>query len=589
MERLVLMKKNYRFILLMVTLLSIVLLSFSCSPKNPKASPETFDALLNDMFTNQVKQDTLTLNYSLAHPEDFGITESVISLGHYTLDEMKKSLVDAENNIALLNNYDYDSLTRDQQLTYDILKESLTLEKSSGNMLLYHEILGPTTGLQAQLPVLLAEYNFYTKQDIDTYIKLLPIIYDYFEEICAFERLKSEAGLFMSDKVADNIIDQCSHFIAQTEDNYLIEIFNDKISSYEGLTEIEVKSYKVANKNAVLNDVIPAYQLLINTLTDLKGTGKNEGGLSNFSKGKEYYEYLFRSNTGSSRPISEIIKMLDSSLATNLVTLNSLMTKDTNVYEEAAALSYPLTDPVEILEYLKSAIKKDFPECPDVNYNIKYVHKSLQEHLSPAMYLVPAIDNYKNNIIYINKNPDYNLDQIFNTLAHEGYPGHLYQSVYFRNTNPAPIRSLLDFGGYAEGWATYVEFYSYSLAGFSNNLAAFMEANMAANMALYCRLDIGINYEGWTISDTAEYLKDFGLTKSATVDLLYTTMIEEPALYPQYGIGYLEFMDLKKTAKEALMDNFNLKDFHKFLLDIGPAQFDIIADRMELWIKEQNN
>lgn len=589
MERLVLMKKNYRFILLMVTLLSIVLLSFSCSPKNPKASPETFDALLNDMFTNQVKQDTLTLNYSLAHPEDFGITESVISLGHYTLDEMKKSLVDAENNIALLNNYDYDSLTRDQQLTYDILKESLTLEKSSGNMLLYHEILGPTTGLQAQLPVLLAEYNFYTKQDIDTYIKLLPIIYDYFEEICAFERLKSEAGLFMSDKVADNIIDQCSHFIAQTEDNYLIEIFNDKISSYEGLTEIEVKSYKVANKNAVLNDVIPAYQLLINTLTDLKGTGKNEGGLSNFSKGKEYYEYLFRSNTGSSRPISEIIKMLDSSLATNLVTLNSLMTKDTNVYEEAAALSYPLTDPVEILEYLKSAIKKDFPECPDVNYNIKYVHKSLQEHLSPAMYLVPAIDNYKNNIIYINRNPDYNLDQIFNTLAHEGYPGHLYQSVYFRNTNPAPIRSLLDFGGYAEGWATYVEFYSYSLAGFSNNLAAFMEANMAANMALYCRLDIGINYEGWTISDTAEYLKDFGLTKSATVDLLYTTMIEEPALYPQYGIGYLEFMDLKKTAKEALMDNFNLKDFHKFLLDIGPAQFDIIADRMELWIREQNN
>ncbi|MDF2801803.1 MAG: hypothetical protein K0S61_1706 [Anaerocolumna sp.] len=581
------MKKNNRFILLMLTLLCFALLSFSCSPKNHKSNPETFDSFMNSLFTNQVKQDTLTLNYSLAHPENYGITEPVISLGHYTLEEMKRTLVDAENNLALLNNYDYDSLSTEQQLTYDILKESLSLENTSGDMLLYHEILGPTTGLQAQLPVLLAEYNFYTKQDIDTYVKLLPIIYDYFEEICAFERLKSEAGLFMSDKVADNIIDQCSHFIAQTDDNYLIEIFNDKISDYEGLTEVEVKTYKVANENAVLNDVIPAYQLLINTLTDLKGTGKNDGGLSNFPKGKEYYEYLFRSNTGSSRPIKEIIEMLDSSLATNLVTLNSLMTKDTNVYEEAAALSYPLTDPVEILEYLKSAIKKDFPECPEVNYNVKYVHKSLQEHLSPAMYLVPAIDNYKNNIIYINKNPDYNLDQIFNTLAHEGYPGHLYQSVYFRNTNPSPIRSLLDFGGYAEGWATYVEFYSYSLAGFSNNLAAFMEANMAANMSLYCRLDIGINYEGWTISDTASYLKDFGLTKSATVELLYTTMLEEPALYPQYGIGYLEFMELKKTAKESLGDNFNLKNFHKFLLDIGPAQFDIIADRLEPWIKEQ--
>lgn len=581
------MKKNNRFIILLCTLLGFALLFIGCSQKSQKSNPETFDNFLNDLFTQQVQQDTLTLNYSLAHPENYGITDPVISLGHYTLDEMKQTLIDAENNLAILNSYEYNSLTKDQQLTYDILKESLTLENTSGDMLLYHEILGPTTGLQAQLPVLLAEFNFYTKEDIDTYLKLLPMIYDYFEDICTFERLKSEAGLFMSDKVAENIIDQCSHFIAQTEDNYLIEIFNDKISTYEGLTDIEKKSYMVTNKNAVLNDIIPAYEHLIKTLTGLKGTGKNEGGLSNYPKGKAYYEYLFRSNTGSKRPMNEIIEMLDSSLATNLVALNALMSKDINVYEEAAALSYPLTDPVEILEYLKSSIKKDFPECPEVTYDIKYVHKSLQEHLSPAMYLVPAIDNYKNNIIYINKNPDYDLAQIFNTLAHEGYPGHLYQAVYFRNTNPAPIRSLLDFGGYAEGWATYVEFYSYSLAGFSKNLAAFMEANMAANMALYCRLDVGINYEGWTLSDTADYLKDFGLTKSATVELLYTTMIEEPALYPQYGIGYLEFMELKKTAKEALLEDFNLKEFHTFLLDIGPAQFDIIADRMETWIKEQ--
>lgn len=581
------MKKFNRYIVLLLTLICFALLSFSCSPKDTKESAINFDGFMNNIFTSQVKQDTLTLNYSLANPQDYGITEPVVSLGSYTLDEMKKTLVDAENNLAILNKYDYESLTKEQQLTYDILKESLSLELTSGNMLLYHEILGPTTGLQAQLPVLLAEYNFYTKQDIDTYVALLPMIYDYFEEICEFERLKSEAGLFMSDKVASNIIDQCSAFIKDTANNYLIEIFNDKISSFEGLSDVEIRTYKAANENAILNDIIPAYQLLINTLNGLKGTGKNEGGLSNLPKGKEYYEYLFRSNTGSDRPMKEIIQMLDTSLTTNLVALNTLMTNDINVYEEASALSYPLTDPVEILEYLKSAIRKDFPECPDVKYNVKYVHKSLQDHLSPAMYLVPAIDNYKNNIIYINKNPDYNLDQIFNTLAHEGYPGHLYQSVYFRATNPPPIRSLLDFGGYAEGWATYVEFYSYSLAGFSNNLAAFMEANMAANMALYCRLDVGINYEGWTLEDTASYLKDFGLTKSSTVDILYTTMIEEPALYPQYGVGYLEFMELKKTAKQTLLENFNLKDFHTFLLDIGPAQFDIIADRLNTWLKEQ--
>lgn len=581
------MKKYKRIVFLVLTILSVSMLAIGCSSKEQKLGSEDFDTFTTNLFTTKVQKDTLSLNYSLAHPEKYGITNPEITLGHYTLEEMEKTLLETENDLAQLKKFDYDSLTDEQKLTYDILKSSLSLELSSGDMLLYHEVLGPTTGLQAQLPVLLAEYNFYTKDDIDTYVKLLPKVYDYFEEICQFEQLKSKAGLFMSDKVADNIIDQCSNFIESTNNNYLIEIFNDKIANFEGLTELEKKNYMVMNENAILNDVLPAYRLLIDTLTSLKGTGKNEGGLSNFPKGKEYYEYLFRSNTGSSKPMSEIIKMLDGSLTKNLLKLDNLMTKDTQVYEEAASLSYPLTDPHEILEYLESAINKDFPTCPKVNYEIKYVHKSLEEHLSPAMYLVPAIDNYENNVIYINKNPEYNLDQIFNTLAHEGYPGHLYQSVYFRNTNPSPIRSLLDFGGYAEGWATYVEYYSYSLAGFNNTLASFMEANMAANMALYCRLDIGINYEGWTLSETADYLKDFGLTKSTTVDLLYTTMIEEPALYPQYGVGYLEILNLRDKAKEALGDNFNLKEFHTFLLDIGPAQFDIIENRMNTWIKNQ--
>ena len=129
-----------------------------------------------------------------------------------------------------------------------------------------------------------------------------------------------------------------------------------------------------------------------------------------------------------------------------------------------------------------------------------------------------------------------------------------------------------------------MEYYSYHLAGFSEDVADFLEANMAANMALYCRLDMGIHYDGWSLSDTAAYLKNY-ITDSTTIKLLYNTMIEEPALYPEYGVGYLEFMDLKENAEKSLGDQFVLKDFHKFLLDIGPAQFDIIADRMDNWIK----
>lgn len=578
-------KKKY---LVFVFMLFLVLSSVpGCSKGGKGTAPtEDFDAFLDRVFTAEVQRDTLTLNYSLANPENYGITDPKVSIGHYTKEYMEETLAASENYLTALKKYDYDSLTEDQKLSYDILKEDLELEASLGDFIQYSEGLGPTTGIQAQLPVLLAEYNFNRKEDIENYLKLLPQIYDYFKEICTFEKDKSAAGLFMNDEVADSIMDQCREFIKDKENNYLISIFNERVSDFKGLTKEEIKSYKAANKDAVLNSVIPAYELLIDTLTQLKGTGTNKEGLCHYEKGKEYYEYLIKVNTGSSKSIPELKKMLENSLSTNMLKLTGIMTKNPDVYDTVMSLKYSLTDPAKIIKYLKGAIKKDFPSCPEVKYSIKYVDKSLQDHLSPAMYLIPPLDSYDNNVIYINENPDYDLSQIFTTIAHEGYPGHLYQSVYFRSLNPPAIRNLLSFGGYAEGWATYVEYYSYHLAGFSDDVADFLEANMAANMALYCRIDIGIHYDGWSLADTAAYLKNY-ITDSKTVKLLYDTMIEEPALYPQYGIGYLEFMDLKAKAKEALGDDFVLKDFHKFLLDIGPAQFDIIAGRMDNWLVKE--
>lgn len=580
------LKKYLSFIFVLILITTSILGCSKITKSGGHRNVEDFDTFLDQIFITEVQKDALTLNYSLAKPENYGIIDPEITFGHYSVAYIKDMLVSSENYLAALKQYDYESLTDSQKLTYDIFKNDLELDLKLGDFILYNEGLGPTTGIQAQLPVLLAEYNFYDKDDVETYLKLLPQVYNYFEEICEFEKEKSKAGLFMSDDVVNNIVDQCESFIEDKENNYLIEIFNEKIKDLN-LTEEDIKGYEKTNKDAILNKVLPAYEMLITTLTSLKGTGKNNGGLCNFPKGKEYYEYLIKVNTGTSKSISELKSMLDSTISTNMIKLSTIMTKDTDVYETVMSLTYSLTDPSEIIDYLKKAIQEDFPPSPDVNYSIKYVHKSLQDHLSPAMYLIPAIDNYKNNIIYINNNPDYDLSQIFTTIAHEGYPGHLYQSVYFRDQKPAAIRNLLSFGGYVEGWATYVEYYSYHLAGFRKNVADFLEANMAANMALYCRLDIGIHYDGWTLSDTASYLKGFGITDSTTVKLLYTTMIQEPALYPQYRVGYLEIMDLKKTAEDELGDKFVLKEFHKFLLDIGPAQFSVIGDRLKDWIKTQ--
>lgn len=553
--------------------------------KSAVQTQEEFDALTKEVFLDNVQSDSITLNYTLANPETYGITDYKPTLGDFSLEEMKENLAKCENYSARLKDINYKKLTDDQKLTYDIMKDYYKVDDGAEDLLLYYEILSPTVGLQAQLPILYAEYSFYDKDDIDAYLELLPCTYDYFNQIIEFEKLKSDAGLFMSDRSADDIIKQCESLISDKENNFLITVFNDKVEQYEGLTKDEIKAYQEKNKDAVLNYVIPAYQLLIDGLKSLKGTGTNEGGLSNYEKGKEYYESLVRSETGSNRSVEDLIKLLDKYMNKNIASMQVLLAKDATLLDQASNPSYPMTDPEEILTYLQDAIKDRFPDMDEVNYTVKYVHKSLEDFISPAFYLTPAIDNYAENSIYINGSDKFDLSQIFTTLAHEGYPGHLFQNVYYAQQNPNPVRSTMNFGGYSEGWATYVEMISYHMAGIDDNLASLLEQNNAVILMMYARADIGINYEGWTREDSDNYLKSMlGITDEDTLDQFYIAMVEEPANYLQYTIGYIEMMELRNKAEKALGDKFSEKDYHEFILKTGPSQFYVIDKYLDKWI-----
>ncbi len=576
--------KKYSYILILLIILTVSVFGCSKNEKNSANAQTSFNSFIHDIFVDEVQTDSITLNYSIAEPENYGIKDMKPTLGDYSLKSLEESLAVSENYLYSLKKFNYDKLTKEQQLTYDILQSFLELGMDSSDLLLYRESLSPTTGIQAQLPVLLAEYNFYGKDDIDEYIQLLSCVPDYFNQILVFEQQKSKAGLFMSDSSVDDILTQCNEFIADRENNYLIDVFNDKVSNFPGLTKEEIKSYQKSNKTAVLEQVLPAYETLISGLTLLKGTGTNENGLCGYPKGKEYYKYLVASSTGSSRSIEEINSLLDASVNTAALNMATIVKKDPEALNKVDFMSYPYTDPKEIISYLTTAIKKDFPSLDDVNCDVKYVHDSLEDSLSPAFYLTPPMDNYTENSIYINGGDSYDMSDIFTTLAHEGYPGHLYQTVYYNQQDPEPLRNLLNFSGYSEGWATYAELYSLHIAKLDDNVADLLENNMVVNLCMYAKIDIGVNYYGWGLKDISKFLANYGISDEDAIKRLQASMIEEPANYLKYTLGYLEFVALRDKAKKELGDAFDLKEFHKFLLDIGPAQFDIINNRLDDWI-----
>ena len=366
------------------------------------------------------------------------------------------------------------------------------------------------------------------------------------------------------------------------KNNLLYSSFESRISSTDFLSGSEKDEY--INKNAALleSSVIPAYQLIISTLSDLKLKGfcKNEEGLCKLENGKAYYEYLVRSYTGSSKNVLEQKAMIQNQLAKDMRTMYSLLNVSPEIEEKLSSIKENKDKPEDILNRLSKKAAKDFPVEENYPFHVKYVDKSLEKHLSPAFYMSPPIDSDSKNMIYINNASPNSSQSLFTTLAHEGIPGHMFQSNFFADTDSLPIRHLLNFGGYSEGWATYTELLSYHYEYDDNQLANAQACNSSYSLALYSLCDIGVNFEGWSRKDTIKFLSHYSIEDENVCNSIYEAVIEEPANYLQYYVGYLEIVELKNKVMEKYGSHFNLKRFHTAFLAMGPTSFDVA----EKWI-----
>ena len=537
---------------------------------------EDFDSFLEKLFQSEVSANTINMHYTLRNPENYGISDYKVTYGEISKESHQKSIAASENILSILDNFSIKQMDVSRNLTYEILKEELETQMEGADFYLYQEMLRPSTGIQAELPVLMAEYSFYDEKDVQDYLSLLVQTPEYFRQILLFEIEKANTGLFMSDFAAEDIINQCSNFVEDGESNYLITTFNDKMDQMQEISDQQKIDYKEQNKKAVLESAIPAYETMIKGLEKLKGSGKNQEGLCHLPKGKEYYEYLVRSYTGSEKNIEEMMKATEQQRANDMTEAAKILSEQPELLSQSTSYAFAQQDPNAILQELQEKMHNDFPAPPDTSFTIKYVHPSLEEYMAPAFYLSVPIDDITQNSIYINGSNHYQKLKLYTTLAHEGFPGHLYQNVMERSQDFPSIRSLLGTSGYSEGWATYVEMISYSYAEIDSKLASLLQKDQSALLSLYATADMGIHYNGWSLSDMMNFFGEYQIKDQETLTEIYHLIVEEPAHYLKYYIGYLEFLQLKEYTKELYGDQYSDYKFHEALMKIGPAQFEII-------------
>lgn len=569
-----------------------------------------FEKFTEELFKSELCSNPINLHYTLSDASKYGIDESSLTLPVYHAGEALENMDKADEVLISLQKFHPEKLSSVNQYTYILLSSYLTASKESSSYLYYDEPLSPSSGIQSGLPLLLSEYRISSVADIKNYLSILSQIPSYLEGIILYEQEKADHGLFMSDASVNKVIDQCvmlmdpqqlesgNHFLETTFAQRLDNLIANGI-----INESEKQAWLLENNRLLSTIVAPAYDKLADELTLLKGSGNIPQGLAYYPDGKEYYQANLRLTTGSYRSIQEIKEMLVSDFEKNYTAMILLFQKqpDLNYMLADNDTSFPELSPEDMLLKLQSMITDDYPAITylaenssaggsssaekSIRCSVKYVDEYLAPYSAPAFYLTPPIDNASENIIYINPLDTTDGLTLFTTLAHEGYPGHLYQTVYHQNylqaVDACPLRSILYYGGYVEGWAMYVELNSYDYAirlardahPEAETLYMAEKLNRQIQLCLYSLLDIIIHYEGASYERVNTILSAIGFTEEENIHDIYEYIVEEPCNYPKYYLGYLEIESLKRNAKTIWGDSYTPYRFHTFMLDNGPADF----------------
>lgn len=576
--------KKHRMLSVGIFLAAVLSIIYAAILAPAGKSTGSFSEFCTTLFREEMKSNTMNLHFTLKDPKAAGIDSYEITLGSLSGDSPHNQARQLKKLSEELKKYSHRSLKGKDRLTCRLLSDYISRQQNLAAYPYYDEPLTPSGGVTSQLPVLLAEYTFRNTRDIKDYLGLLSQMDTYFLGILDYEQKKADAGLFMSDEACLKVIEGCEVFTEHPDDNFLIDTFSNRLNAMDGLTDTQKNAYLKQHSKVLSDHVIPAYSQMIKGLTMLLGRGHNNWGLCNFPEGKAYYEAVVSADTGCDDSVEDLFSQIAKARREDLMFCQNLLEKNPKLASQSPKPDAALKEENAMISRLQKEILTDFPAPPQTDVEICHVDPALSEYLAPAFYITAPIDDISHNRIYINDAKNDTDIYYFTTLAHEGYPGHLYQTICTSSYGAPEVLSLLNYPGYTEGWATYTEMQSFYYAGLDPDLASLLQHNRAATLSLYATADIGIHYFGWEKEKNAAFWSEYGVDDTATVNRITDLILEEPGNYLKYYVGYLKFRQMRE---QLALENksFSVSAFHEAILRTGPSPFSVLEETVRDQLK----
>ena len=576
---------------------------------------EEFAEFLDEFFVAFLEEDQLSVNIFCENPADFGLEHydaKWTTFKKFTDADLEHDIKIFEDLLKELEKFKDAPLDEDQQIAYDniegFINYNIELYGIEDSIFMNIQYVDQFGGYVAEFGTYMEAYALRSELEVKDIVEYIKSTKEAFPSYLVFVQEKLDRGYGLSDVTIEGMRGYLKEIIEDENGYYLEEVLHEKISKLDFLTDEAKVSYKQQITDAINDCFMVGVQELYDGLETFIGkvAKEEEGYWATYENGKELYKLTLEDLLGYDDIdlqlyIKELEKEINSTSSTTLSAQRALINKyNITSYHQLENVinnnSIFEGTPDEMMVYLKEFAKYIVPELKSSpNIVIKEMDEaSAKRTTTVAYYLKSALDNTGSE--YITLNPVTLLtstnNDIISTLAHEGYPGHLYAYLYSKEQGLSNISTIMTSTAHGEGWATYVQskLYEYAKSLSTNEdfglVIDYLLANQLSGHLLETRLDVAIHYEGWTVSDVAAYMDKLGYSSDAAQEL-YDLIIEMPTQYASYGYGKVVFNKIHNEAKKALGNYYNEIEFNSMILSNGWVELEILEEMVDAYLDDK--
>ncbi len=527
---------------------------------------DQFPNILSDAYANEIKSYYTDYKKQLAQYNDIDLTES---------QKMSKAVLkwDCDINLERLS-FRQDLFPIDQMWSINLVMGQLA------------------SGSSAQPFNTVSDYNNWLKR-LDGYVNWLASAKSKMEE-------GVKEGYVLPKSLIVKVLPQLK---ALTIDDLEKHLFYSPIKKIPAsFTDEEKKLITSGFTKALQEKVIPAYRNLYDYMnTTYLESGRFSTGIAAIPNGKSYYDHAIKNYTTTTLTADQIHQLGLDEVARISAEMEKVKEQVGYKGDLKSFFNHvrnnkdlmPFTEPKQIIdnfnaihEKMKPQIEKLFDLKPKTPFEVRRT-EAFREASASAEYNPGSLDGTRPGIFYtpIPDASKYNVYSDESLFLHEAIPGHHFQISLTQESNELPeFRKTLWYSAYGEGWALYTESLGKELGLYTDPYQYFGMLGAEMHRAIRLVVDTGMHAKNWTREQAIQYSLDNEAESEAGITSEIERYMANPGQALSYKIGQLKIIELRKKAKKALGDKFDIKAFHNEILETGCIPLALLENKIDTWI-----